>query len=210
MPMKGWGTARVDWREPPAMWIGLGWLAATLWPPLPVTWLLWPASQSSLAQLLDWRVLATVMGGLGTAVTFRLIERERRREGQPRTRFGVAVRFVAYGFLFSVLCALILAVLGALWTAIFATGDIVRRMAEFKASLIVGLAFMPAALVVGVSYSVWAGVAASLIAFAPRGANHRPSNHFLADRLLPLEETEDHGPHDTGPEPEPLPPLPPP
>src|SRR3569832_2336368 len=187
MPMKGWGTARVDWREPPAMWIGLGWLAATLWPPLPVTWLLWPASQSSLAQLLDWRVLATVMGG-----------------------FGAAVRLAAYGCLFSVLCALILAVLGALWTAIFATGDIVRRMAEFKASLIVGLAFMPAALVVGVSYSVWAGVAASLIAFAPRGASHRPSNHFLADRLLPLEETEDHGPHDAGPEPEPLPPLPPP
>src|SRR3569833_1789698 len=110
--MKGWGTARVDWREPPAMWIGLGWLAATLWPPLPLTWLLWPASQSSLAQLLDWRVLATVMGGLDTTVTFRLIERERRREGQPRTRYNDTDQNETNSNLFSVLCALILAVLG--------------------------------------------------------------------------------------------------
>ena len=178
-----WGAARVDWREPPALWVTLGWVAAVLWPPLPVTWIIWPATQSSGGQLLDWRVVASVMGGIGVATTFALIQRERQAAGQPRSRFGVFVRFIVWGFLFAVAGALILALLGAVWTAVFATGDAVRRIAEFKASLTLGMAFMPAALVVGVSYSVWAGLAASIISFTPRAPSVRPG-HYLIDRLL--------------------------
>lgn len=183
------GTARVDWREPPALWVTLGWVAAVLWPPLPVTWILWPATQGAGA-LLDWRVIAAVMGGAGVAATFFLIERERRQHGQPRSRFGVVVRFIAIGFLFSIACALLLALVAAVWTAIFATGDIVRRLAEFKASLIVGLAFTPAALIVGVSYSLWAGVAAAIIAFTPRSPSVRPKP-FMMDQP---QEARSHGP----------------
>jgi hypothetical protein len=202
-----WGTARVDWREPPVLWITLGWLAAVLWPPLPVTMLLWPANTASGGQYRDWRVIAAVLGAISIAATMRLIERERRREGQPRTRFGVAVRFVTYGFLFSVGGGLILAVLGAFSTAIFATGDIVRRLAEFKASLLLGLVSLPLALTIGVSYAVWAGLVASIISFAPRLQNARPTNHYLVDRLLPQEPEEPYSARQ--PEPEAPPPPPP-
>jgi hypothetical protein len=193
--VKDWGTAKVDWREAPALWGFLGWLAGTLWPPLPFTWLLWPPTREAGGFLHDWRVVVAVAGAIGVAVIMRLIAAERRREGAPRTRFGVLVRFVAYGFLAALLAAVGVALVGAVMS-LFAPGDAFRRIGEIKAAFLMGLATLPVALVVGVSYAVWAGFIVGVVSFAPRAQNVRPS-HFLFDTLHPVD----------APPPAPMPPV---
>jgi hypothetical protein len=167
-----WGTARVDLREPAGLWVPIAWLAAVLWPPLPITLVVWPSQLTPIGIARDWRITALIAGGVGVGLILALIDRERRREGSPRTRLGVFVRFVAYGFVFALLATVFVAVVVAL-LAIFGQGDVYQRLGEMKTALIVGLAALPLGLIIGISYAVWSGLAASIVAFAPAGPSIR-------------------------------------
>lgn len=165
--MKAWGTARIDLRDPPGFWLTLAWLTAVLWPPLPITLIVWPSQHTAAATLRDWRFPTLAAGAIGVALILWLIQKERTREGTPRTRLAVIIRFVAWGFLFSLLAAVTVAIAVALW-ALLGQGDVYQRLGEMKTALIMGLASLPIALLVGVSYALWSGLAASLVAFVPR------------------------------------------
>jgi hypothetical protein len=205
--VKVWGTARVDLREPPGLWLTLGWLAAVLWPPLPVTLAVWPSQPTLAAALRDWRYTALGVGAVGVALILRLIDRERLREGTPRTRLGVIVRFVAYGFVFTLVAAVVLAIVVALAT-LFGQGDVYQRLGEMKTALIMGLIAMPPALLVGVSYALWAGFATSIVAFVPRAASVRLRHAMLDDAFEPRATLAAEPQPE--PEPEPVPQGPPP
>lgn len=196
--MRTWGTARVEWRESPALWGFLGWLAAVLWPPLPFTWLVWPPAEEAGGFRHDWRLIVAGVGALGVALAMRAIARERRRDGSPKTRFGVVARFVALGFLYSLTAAALVAVITAL-LGLLSPGDAFRRVGEMKAAFLVGIMTLPLALVLGVSYAVWAGFVVSLISFTPRAQSTRP-RHYMMDQLQPVD-----APPPPAPEPAPAP-----
>lgn len=204
--MKVWGTARIDLREPPGLWLTLAWLAAVLWPPLPVTLALWPSQHTAQAVLRDWRFPTLAAGAIGVTLILWLIDKERVREGAPRTRLGVIIRFIGYGFIFSLLAAVAIAILIALF-ALLGQGDVYQRLGEMKTALIIGLASMPLALIVGVSYALWSGIAASIVAFVPR------SPVRLRHALLDIDEDDsssvmEEGPPEPEPEPAPTGPVP--
>jgi hypothetical protein len=114
-----------------------------------------------------------------------LIDRERQRSRTPGTRFGVLVRFVALGFIASVIAAALGDVALAV-VALFSAGDALRRVDEAKETIVTGIAVMPIALVLGVSYSVWAGLVTAFIAFGKPRVSVRP-RHIMMDSLPPDE-----------------------
>lgn len=204
--MKTWGTARVEWRESPALWGFLGWLAAVLWPPLPFTWILWPPSAEAGGFQHDWRLVVAIVGAIGVGLAMRAIARERRRDGSPKTRFGVIARFVALGFLYSLAAAAIVAVVSAL-LGLLSPGDAFRRVGDMKTAFLVGIATLPLALVLGTSYAIWAGFVVSLISFSPRPQSVRPTHYMMeqlqpADAPPPAPEPTPEPPKPSGPQPE--------
>lgn len=207
--MKVWGTTRIDLRDPPGVWVTLAWITAVLWPPLPITLIVWPSQRTATAMLRDWRFTALAAGAIGVALILWLIDKERLREGAPRTRLGIIVRFVAYGFMFSLLAAVTVAIVIALF-ALLGQGDVYQRLGEMKTALIMGLASLPLALIVGVSYALWSGLAASIVAFVPRSpvrlrhallGNDYGSTMVMGDEAAVELEPEPEPVH-TGPRPE--------
>jgi hypothetical protein len=205
--VKAWGSARVDWRSPAPLWIALAWVLGVAWLPLPLTLALWPSSDTGIETIRDPRAIAMVAGAISVTLTFYLINRERRRDGGPRTRLGVFLRFLAYGFVFTLLLTA-LADVGQAIRALFDEGDWFRRLGEAKATLVMGIVVMPLALVFGISYAVWAGLAACLVAFGPRRPTAKP-RHYLMDELLPVEPAGQAAATATYMAPAPPPPLPP-
>ncbi len=179
--LKSWGTAKVDWRGPAPLWIALAWLLSVFWPPLPVTLFFWPSNNTGLETIRDPRAVALVIGAVAVTLIYRFIERERRRRRTPNSRFGVIVRFVAFGFIATVLAAAAGAVAMAV-IAMFSPGDALRRVDVAKETLVTGIAIMPIAVLLGVSYSVWAGLMTSLIAFGAPRPSARP-RHIMMDEL---------------------------
>jgi hypothetical protein len=170
-------THRIDWRESPTLWAPIAWGAGVLWPGVIFALIVLPPTRP------DGRIvlIALLAACIGVAGILKLIQWERARDGAPRTRLGVIGRFLFFGFIFSVLTT----VLGALvqgGLALFGRHDFSQNVAETNSALTFGFFELVAAAVVGVSWSLWSGVLASLIAFTPRAPSVRPKN-FILQRL---------------------------
>ena len=205
--MKAWATGKIDWRGPASLWVALGWVLAVLWPPLPLTLIFWPSDKTGLMTIEDPRAIALVLGAISVTVTLVMINRERKRDGTPRTRLGVLMRFIAYGFVFTVVAVAVFAIGLSLMQA-FSYGDLFRRMGEAKATLLMAVAIMPLILLAGVSYMVWSGVVASLIAFGPRPTDTRPRNFLMNEAETAAPPIVAWSAAPAAPEPEPAPPAP--
>lgn len=182
--MIGLLTKRVDWRESPALWGPVAWAAGAL---------LWPGAVYALIMLPPSRVegkfvvAALVVAALGVGGILRLVDWERRRDGTPRTRLGVVGRFLFFGFIFSILAA-ILAVVSEAVMSLFGPHGLSQNLAEATSALALGFGALIAAAVVGVSWSLWAGVVASFIAFVPRLESSRPRGFNLQSLTDPSPE----------------------
>ena len=179
--MKDFFIRRIDWRESPALWAPIAWLAGVLWPGEVFALIVLPPTRP------DGRIvlIALVAACIGVAGILRIIQWERARDGAPRTRLGVVARFLFFGFIFSVVAA----VLGALvqgGVALFGRHGFSQNVAETNSALTFGFFQLIAAAVVGVSWSLWAGVVASLVAFSPRAQSVRP-NSFILQSLSDAE-----------------------
>ncbi|HWE47636.1 MAG TPA: hypothetical protein VG407_16570 [Caulobacteraceae bacterium] len=205
--IKAWATGKVDWRGPASLWVALAWLLAVLWPPLPLTLIFWPSNNTGLMTIKDPRAVALILGAVSVTVTLMMIDRERKRDGTPRTRLGVLMRFIGYGFVFTVIAVAALAIVLALMEA-FSYGDLFRRMGEAKATMWVALVMMPLILLAGVSYTVWSGVVTSLIAFGPRPASVRPRHFLMEQPEIAASPVVTYSARPVEPEPAPPPPHP--
>lgn len=163
------GQQRVSWRSEPHR-IVLAALAAACWPPLIVTLPIWrPAPDNWLpGPEMDWRLVVLIVGLIAVPAFMRLIERERRRNGRPATRLGVIWRFLLYGGLLaaavSVVAALIMSVTG--WLE---AGSLGRAAGATETTLLIyGVGGLPIAVLVGVSYALWAGFIVAFLAFRPQ------------------------------------------
>ena len=132
------GQRQVTWRRSGG-WIALAAALGIAWPPLIITFFVWPPQSWLDGLSTDWRVLVLAVGIFAVPLCLWLLRQERDRTGRPATRLGIVWRFMFYGY------------------------------AE-TALLIFGVGGVPLAILVGISYALWAGVCAAFIAFMPRPA----------------------------------------
>jgi hypothetical protein len=161
-------TRRIDWRESPTLWAPLAWATAVLWPGAVVGLVMLPPTRPEGRVVL----VALIAACLGVAGILRVLEWERAHDGAPRTRLGVIARFLFFGFLYAVL-ATVLATVAQAVLALFGPHDFSQNVAETNSALTFGFPGLIFAGVVGVSWSLWAGIAVSLIAFSPRAESIR-------------------------------------
>jgi hypothetical protein len=167
-------TRKIEWRESPTLWAPVAWLAGVMWPGVVFALVVLPPTRP------DGRIVlaALLVACLGVAGILRLIQWERAHDGAPRTRLGVVGRFLFFGSIYSVLAAILAALVqGAL--ALFGRHDLSQNVAEANSALTFGFAELVAAALIGVSWSLWAGICASLIAFSPRAESIRPRSFIL-------------------------------
>lgn len=164
--MKGIGLAKAEWRHSPWAWTPLAWLLAVLWPPVSLTLLVFPPAPHAVFS--DWRLWAMAAAAIGVGGALFLIARERDRDGHPSTRLGVIMRFFIYGALFTVAAQVLAAIALAFATAPFLEG-VGPFLGALKSTLfVIGVAAAPFALMVGLSYALWAGAVVAFVAFAPK------------------------------------------
>lgn len=161
------GQQRVAWRREPHLLV-LAALAGAIWPPIPITLLIWPPNHWLSSLAIDLRLVALIIGLFAVPGGLWLLARERERTGRPSTRLGVVWRFMFYGGLLAAalqaVFAVILCVLG--W---FEAGDVAQAAGATETTLLIyGVGLLPVAVMVGVSYALWAGLCAAFIAFRPQ------------------------------------------
>ena len=158
------GQERVTWRREPH-WLVLAAIVGALWPPIPVTLLIWPPRHWLTSLEVDPRFVALFIGLIAAPACLWLLRRERARTGRPSTRLGVVWRFMFYGGLLAAglqaVFALILCILG--W---FEAGGIAQAAGATETTLLIyGVGGLAVAVLVGISYALWAGLCAAFIAF---------------------------------------------
>jgi len=160
------GQTPVVWRRTRAS-ILLAALAGVAWPPLILTLLIWPPENWLLGREIDWRLTVLLVGLIAVPAGLFVIRRERDRRGRPGTRLGIVWRFMLYGGLLAAAAQTALALLISLLGLIEA-GNVIQGFGATETTLLIyGVGGLPVAILVGVSYALWAGLCAAFIAFAP-------------------------------------------
>ncbi len=161
------GQTRVVWRREPHR-IVLAAVLGALWPPLVVTLAIWRPRNWMPGLEVDWRLLVLFIGFLAVPGGLRLLDRERRRTGRPATRLGIVWRFMFYGGLLAAALGALFALLQSVlqWLHAANVGEAVGG--SETSLLIYGVAGLAVAVLVGVSYALWAGLCVAFIAFRPQ------------------------------------------
>lgn len=163
------GQRQVTWRQSGG-WIGLAALLGIAWPPLIITFFVWPPETWLDGLNTDWRVLVLAVGIFAVPLCLWLLSKERTRTGRPATRLGIVWRFMFYGGLLAAALqgfnALVLSGIGAARSA-----DVGQALGYAETALLIfGVGGVPLAILVGISYALWAGLCAAFLAFMPRPA----------------------------------------
>ncbi len=158
------GQQRVVWRREPHR-IVLAAAAGALWPPIALTLAIWRPQNWLPGFEMDWRLVLLVIGAFAVPGGLWLLARERERTGRPATRLGVVWRFMFYGGLLAVglqaMLALVVSMVG--W---FEAGGIAQAAGATETTLLIyGVGGLPIAVLLGVSYALWAGLCVAFIAF---------------------------------------------
>lgn len=162
------GQTRVMWRRTPGSRV-LASLAAVCWPPLIITFFVWPPSGPHWipGREMDWRLLVLFIGLIAAPTGLWLLGRERDRTGRPASRLGVIWRFMLYGGLLGAALAVLFALIQILIGAI-SSGNLMQALGSTETILLIyGVGGLPVSILVGVSYALWAGLCAAFLAFQP-------------------------------------------
>lgn len=140
-------------------------LLAAAWPPIIVTMFVWPPHNWMSGLDTDWRVVLLVVGLIAAPLGLLRLENARRPGDAPWTRRAVVARYVIYGgflaTLLQVLIALALSVMAAL-----AGQSVVQSVGAIETvMLIFGVAGIPIALMVGISYALWGGLCVAYLGY---------------------------------------------
>ncbi|CAN5328056.1 hypothetical protein BH10PSE2_BH10PSE2_07220 [soil metagenome] len=158
------GQTRVMWRRTPGA-RAVACLAAAAWPPLILTLIFLPPQHWLPGREMDWRLIVLLVCLVAAPVGLWVLSRERDRTGRPGSRLGVVWRFMLYGGLLAaalqVAVALVTVLVG--WLA---SGNVMEAMGSTETVLLIyGVGGLPVAILVGVSYALWAGLCAAFLAF---------------------------------------------
>ena len=160
------GQSPVNWRRMPGA-VPLAVVAGILWPPLIITLLIWPPQNWVPGGEIDWRLTALLIGLIAVPVGMWSIRRERDRRGRPASRLGVVWRFMLYGGLLAAAGQFVLAMVMMVYGWV-QSANVAQAIGATETNLLIfGVGGLPVAILVGVSYALWAGLCAAFIAFAP-------------------------------------------
>jgi hypothetical protein len=163
------GQATIHSRPAPLYPI-LASVAGAAWPPLLLTLPFWPPKVVGVGRDLDWRLLVLLIGLVVVPLALWRIIEERRRSGRPGSRLGVVWRFMLFGGL-AAAAVQVVWVLGMTMFGWFEAGDVMQALGATETTLLIfGVGGLPIAMVVGVSYALWAGLCAAFIAFEAKPA----------------------------------------
>ena len=148
-------------------------LLAAAWPPILITLPIWPPTNWASGVDTDWRIVLLVVGLIATPVGIWLLHGIHQRRGGPLTRLGVILRFLIFGgLLAAALQTLIALVLTGM--SMSASSSIAQAIGAAETTLLIfGVAGLPLATLVGLSYALWAGVCVAFIGYrsAPKVQN---------------------------------------
>lgn len=161
------GQQRVTWRREPHR-IVLAVILGALWPPLVITLRVWPPNNWAPGLEMDWRLVVLAIGAVAVPGGVWLLARERERSGRPATRLGVVWRFMFYGGLLAAALQALLA-LGLSVISWFEAEGVAEAAGATETTLLIfGVGGLPVAVILGVSYALWAGLCVAFIAFRPQ------------------------------------------
>lgn len=175
------GQSQIKWRGTPGLWALLAGLAAIAWPPLIVPLIFLPPANMAFGWDMDWRLMALLAGAVMVPAGMYLLMRERERSGSPSTRLGIIWRFLLYGGLLTALLQTVSAVTMAVvnWGE---AGALAQSLGAAETTLLIyGVGLLPAAMMIGISYALWAGLCVAFIAFTPKPPPVRPRAGLLGE-----------------------------
>lgn len=144
--------------------------AAVCWPPLILTFAIWPPLNWTPGPETDWRLLLLALGVLAVPLGLRALGAERTQTGRPASRLGIVWRFMFYGGLLAAALQGLVALLMVL-LALIEGGGLGQALGAAETRLLIyGVGGLPLAILVGVSYALWAGLCVAFIAFQPAPA----------------------------------------
>lgn len=174
------GRQPVTWRRSAAA-SALAVLAGAAWPPLILTLFFWPPHNWQPGLQTDWRLVLFVIGLITVPIGLWSLRRERERTGRPDSRMGVVWRFMLYGGLLAAALQALVAVVSVV-LAWFEAGDPMQALGASETILLIyGVGGLPIAVIVGVSYALWAGLCVAFIAFMRRPPVVRDRLGLMAD-----------------------------
>jgi hypothetical protein len=175
------GQTRVTWRRT-RLAIPLAAVAGIAWPPLILTLLIWPPQNWVPGADIDWRLVLLALGAVAVPAGLMVIRRERDRRGRPGTRLGIVWRFMLYGGLLAAGLQILVAVAMVL-IGLVASSDVLQGVGATETTLLIyGVAGLPVAILVGVSYALWVGLCAAFIAFVPAPDRVRDRLGLMTDQ----------------------------
>jgi len=142
--------------------------AGAAWPPLILTLLIWPPDNWLPGLEMDWRLMLLGVGVFAVPAGIWTLRKERERTGRPRTRLGIVWRFMLYGGLLLGALQALLALLQSMIGWLNA-GDVGQAAGYTETALLIyGVGLLPLAVMVGVSYALWAGLCVAFLAYRPK------------------------------------------
>ena len=161
------GQSRVAWRRTPGAKLIAG-IAAVAWPPLILTLPLLPPSNWLPGREMDWRLIVLIIGAIASPLGLWLLERERERTGRPGSRLGIVWRYMLYGGLLAAALEVLFALVSMTWGWI-QSGSFLEALGYTETILLIyGVGGLPVAILLGVSYALWAGLCVAFLAFEPQ------------------------------------------
>lgn len=158
------GQTRVVWRRTPGARIIAG-AAAVAWPPLILTFFVWPPKNWLPGGETDWRLIVLVIGLIAAPLSLWLLGRERERTGRPGSRLGIVWRYMLYGGLLAAALEVLFAVI-AMAIGWLQSGSFLEGLGSTETVLLIyGVGGLPVAILLGVSYALWAGLCVAFLAF---------------------------------------------
>ncbi len=164
LPVKLPGQSPVNWRRGRGRLVGAT-VAAVCWPPLVLTMIFWRPLNWMPGRETDWRLIMLLLGAIAIPLGVRLLKTERERSGRPATRLGIVWRFMFYGGLLAA-CLQALMAATIVLMGLFEAGGVFPALGATETNLLIyGVLMLPPAIVVGVSYALWAGLCVAFLAF---------------------------------------------
>lgn len=158
------GQSRIVWRHGRAPRIAAG-VAAVAWPPLILTMFVWPPLNWMPGRETDWRLIVLLIGALAVPTALWVLARERERSGRPGSRLGIVWRFMLYGGLLAATLEILFAVI-SMAIGWLQSGSFLEGLGSTETVLLIyGVGGLPVAILLGVSYALWAGLCVAFLAF---------------------------------------------
>lgn len=158
------GQTRVSRRQAPYARLLAG-LAAVAWPPLILTLPFLPPQNWLPGAEMDWRLIVLIIGAIAVPVSLALLNKSRDRTGRPGSRLGIIWRYMLYGGLLAATLEVVFALVSMIvgWVQ---SGSFMEALGYTETVLLIyGVAGLPVAILLGVSYALWAGVCVAFLAF---------------------------------------------